>query len=718
MLRRTLPVSVFVLSVFTAAGVFFARPLLSQATASPAPQFPGAVAGSGQGQGLPQGPGQGESANITTIRTYSNLVVIDVVVSDSKQNAVHGLTADSFTLTENGKPQTIKHFEEHTAMPPAETAKLAPGPKLPPGLFTNQTPTPANGPVNVLLLDYLNTPLASQPYARQQLIDFLNKAPAGTRIAIFGLTSSLTMLQSFTSDPEILKNALTKKKGAPQASEILNDSVNGGPQTNTTLSDNFKSDALDAQQELANIDRFQALQTAFEQDMRSKFTLNAFNLLARYLVGIPGRKNLIWFSGSFPLSVEPQVGLQDAFDSVVRNDEEVRKTDNLLTRAQIAVYPVDARGLFNNPANSAINGASFNSAGNGGLSLTGDGGSPVGPVITPVSAAASDANSQMDFLQQTAQEHETMQEMAEDTGGHAFINTNNLTQAVAKAIENGSNYYTLTYTPSNSQWDGKFRAIKIKVDQPGVKLSYRNGYYADDPNDRNRNIAATAATVLARPTTMSTAMMRGGPDPTEILLRVRVRPGAEPPADDPVKDNQVNPDPKVKAAGPYKYYGVDVVPDRREISCPADANGNHRCSVEMATYVSDRDGQLIVKADKRLNGSLSPTNYAEMLKTGMAFHQEISVPVKGEYYIRTAVHDLTSDRVGAVEVPVASVARLQPLEVPPAADPPAGTVVPGAAPSTAPGSAGTFILPGAESAPGAGPAAPAAPATTPVAPPR
>ena len=112
-----------------------------------------------------------------------------------------------------------------------------------------------------------------------------------------------------------------------------------------------------------------------------------------------------------------------------------------------------------------------------------------------------------------------MQAMAEDTGGHAFINSNNLTQSVSQAIANGSNYYTLTYSPTNAQWDGKFRAIKVKVAQSGMKLAYRDGYYADDPNDRNRVIAGSAAISTARPTAMTTAMMRGGPDPTEILFR-------------------------------------------------------------------------------------------------------------------------------------------------------------------------------------------------------
>ena len=692
------PISSFAALALT--GILFTMPVGAQAPAA-APVTAPAGAATLPNSPSPQSgssPDQA-SAGVTTIRTFSNLVVIDVVVSDSKGNPVHGLKQEDFTLTESGKEQAIRSFDEHVTLPASETAKIAPAGPQHPGIFTNKEIAPANGPVNVLLLDYLNTPLTAQPYARKQLMDFLDKTPPGTRIAIFGLNSNLVMLQGFTSDPATLKAALAAKKGAAQASDILNDPFNGGPQTNTALSDNFSSNALDADQQLANVLRFQAIQTAFEQDLRTKITLQAFDQLARYLVGIPGRKNLIWFSGSFPLSIEPDTNLQDPFDSVVRNDDEVRKTDNLLTRAQIAVYPVDARGVFNNPANSVAN-------------APGD----ASPVITSTGVQTGDqaqqnASAQMDFLQQTAQEHETMMAMAEDTGGHAYINTNNLTQSVLQAISNGSNYYTLTYSPSNRQWDGRFRAIKVKVEQPGVKLAYRNGYYGDDPNDRNKTIAGSAATSMSHPTTMNTAMMHGGPDMTEIPMKVRIRPSAMPPEDQLVQGNHANPDPKVGVSGPYKYYGVDLVPDPKSVSCPAADNGNLHCAIDVATYVYNREGVLLVATNASTRATLSPANYAEMLHTGMAFHQEISVPVKGQYYLRTAVHDVTSDRVGAVEVPVASVAHLAPLdELPPA---PAGAA------GTAPAGSGLSLdslmpgLNGSGATPAAAVPAATAPATTP-----
>lgn len=591
-----------------------------------------------------------DTTQITTIRTFSNLVVIDVVVTDSQGNPVRGLTGSDFELMENNKSQAIRHFEEHTAMP-ASSIQMAPTEKLPPGLFTNKSSAPVNGPVNVLLLDYLNTPLASQPYARKQLLEYLDKAPPGTRIAVFALTNHLVMLQGFTSDMQVLKAALTKKKGAAQGSDIMSDSVNGGPIGNTTLSDAIANDnpavpGMVTEQMIDDINRFEALDASFQQDMIARITLDAFDTLARYLVGIPGRKNVIWYSAGFPLNIEPNINEADPNDSVVRNDDEVRKTDNLLTRAQVAVYPVDARGLFTDPSQNYSTGNMES--------------------ITVDSGAAA-ATATMTNLMSTAQEHETMEAMAEDTGGHAFYNGNGLAKAVQTAIETGSNYYTLTYTPTNTEWDARFRSVKIKVDQPSVKLSYRNGYYAIDPNDRNKFVAGGAATALIQPTTMATAMIHGGPNPAEILFKVRVRPASAPAEDVPLKSNQTNPDPNVKLQGPYKAYGVDLVPDPRAVSCRQEPSGNRHCSLEVWTFIYNSEGQKLITASNRLHTYMTPADYAQLLKGGMAFHQEISVPVRGQYYLRTAIHDMISDRVGAVEVPIAEVAHLDPLQTPAAA---------------------------------------------------
>ena len=167
---RGIPLQSF--AVIALAAACLQLPMRGQAAVSPATQ-PARMNGLSSNS-------QQDASQITTIRTYSNLVVIDVVVNDSQGNPIHGLKASDFTLTENNKSQAVRHFEEHSEVP-ASDIQIAPAPKLPAGLFTNKSPAPANGPVNVLLLDYLNTPLSSQPYARRQLLDYLDHA-APTRL--------------------------------------------------------------------------------------------------------------------------------------------------------------------------------------------------------------------------------------------------------------------------------------------------------------------------------------------------------------------------------------------------------------------------------------------------------------------------------------------------------------------------------------------------------
>src|ERR1700730_1259499 len=154
---------------------------------------------------------QPPQSGVATLRAGTQLVVVDVVVTDKNQKPVHGLKASDFTLTEENVLQVVKHFEEHVALTPADATKFPALPKFPPGVFTNYTPEPVNGAVNLLLLDALNTPVRDQAYVRQQLIAYLNSTPPGTRIAIFGLTSQLTILQSFTSDPALLKAVAARK---------------------------------------------------------------------------------------------------------------------------------------------------------------------------------------------------------------------------------------------------------------------------------------------------------------------------------------------------------------------------------------------------------------------------------------------------------------------------------------------------------------------------
>src|SRR6202040_835201 len=119
---------------------------------------------------------------------------------------------------------------------------------------------------------------------------------------------------------------------------------------------------------IANMRQFEAQQQSFQLQLRVKYTLDAMSQIARYLSSIPGRKNLIWFSGSFPISVLPDTtgNLPDPFAVVADYEKEFRDTVNLLARSQVAVYPVDARGLTNAPVYDAATSRNYASGGGRG----------------------------------------------------------------------------------------------------------------------------------------------------------------------------------------------------------------------------------------------------------------------------------------------------------------------------------------------------------------
>ena len=144
-------------------------------------------------------------------KTHAREVVVDVVVTQRNDAPVNGLRAKDFVVMEDGRPQTVDYFEEHSArtLPPGE---LKPLPPMPPGVFTNVPPAPSSDAVNVLLIDTLNTDKQDQIYVHNQIMDFLKKMQPGIRVAVFVLGGKLRMVQGFTTDSAALRNAVSDQK--------------------------------------------------------------------------------------------------------------------------------------------------------------------------------------------------------------------------------------------------------------------------------------------------------------------------------------------------------------------------------------------------------------------------------------------------------------------------------------------------------------------------
>ena len=278
---------------------------------------------------------------------------------------------------------------------------------------------------------------------------------------------------------------------------------------------------------MASIQQFEADEAAFQMDLRVRYTLDALQQLARYLRGVPGRKNLIWFSGSFPLSLDPDATLQSPFEAMRSYAPDVSETSSMLAASRVAVYPIDARGLFNDPQFSAQTSGSgmSNSSGGGNImgSASGSGRGSRGRGAGSIGGTASQpkfTQNSTKFFQQTDAEHATMQQIAEETGGQAYFDTNGITEAVARAIQNGANYYTLAYIPESKTDDGRFHKIQVTVpDAPSYKLTYRRGYVAETAKKQAANAPVTSITA---------AVLRGSPPFSEIVYKVRVLPSDDP----------------------------------------------------------------------------------------------------------------------------------------------------------------------------------------------
>src|SRR6478752_8242979 len=163
----------------------------------------------------------------TVIKSITRLVVVDVVATD-KDGAITDLKQDDFTMLEDGKEQKIRVFNFQQPHANAAGAVAMTSSRPPENVFSNVARFSASSALNILLLDALNTNLPHQAYVRDQMIRYLEKMPEGQPVAVYMLSTKLTLLQDFTDDPAVLKKVA---KGIKNNMSPLLDNPTGGPDT-------------------------------------------------------------------------------------------------------------------------------------------------------------------------------------------------------------------------------------------------------------------------------------------------------------------------------------------------------------------------------------------------------------------------------------------------------------------------------------------------------
>lgn len=319
-----------------------------------------------------------------TLQANTRVVLVDVTVTDQSGQTIRGLRASDFQVFDNKKPQQIASFEEHRAdqvAPAVQPVRAA-------GVYSNDYLAHPPATVNFLFLDMVNISIEDQGYLLYQLDKLFDQLRAQDQVAIYARTGGASfLLQGFTSDRSLLRKAARTviPRFPPPGRDYLTDSQ------------------------------------LLEQ-------------MAWLLGDIPGRKNVLWFSGGSTIYLQPPPGFVRGIQSGALQSvsfQSLQPIYDLLEADRIAIYPIDVRGL-----------------------TTAD---PPGMF----------------------EQHSVMEQTAEATGGRAVVNNNGLALNAAAILHEDGDYYTLTYTPDHLAYNNKWHGIRVTAPGRYVTLRYRRGYFAD-----------------------------------------------------------------------------------------------------------------------------------------------------------------------------------------------------------------------------------------------
>lgn len=524
---------------------------------------------------FPQSPPLKPEVHVTT-----NLVQIGVIVRDS-HGPVTDLTVNDFSILDRGKPRNISIFSNARTEPPRSARAL------PPNTFSDSPQYGADklGSITIVLLDNLNTLSGSAPLpyedtpfwvedhalanAKHRLIEFLKHQEPSGRIAIYGLSRSLHVLCDFTCDRDQLlavvgrydARSVTQRDAAEVGTIHLPDQNPDSPHA-------FENPMNKSAEQFAGMNN----------EARAEATMSALTAIAAHVADIPGRKNLLWLTANLPFSGH----------AIAR----------ILQPANIAAYPIDARGLLPRAPQENITGVI--DADDYALGKLGP---PSAMSPQPVGII-------------------TMEEMASDTGGEAFINSNDLATAIRKVVEDSEITYTLGFYIETSSLDDKFHEIKVEVKRPGLNVHYPKGYFAakDLPATQNESHTAFLAAI------------RSPLDAASIPLDVRV-------------DHTEQPQPHS-----LQVLGVVGIKNFRL----PEQDGIRTGVIDVYAIQQDMTGKVLQQVNNRLRLKLTEQQYQTYLQSGIRF-REIIQPNPQTAMLRVIVQDPDTSHVGSVIIPLSRV---------------------------------------------------------------
>ncbi|HMV83339.1 MAG TPA: VWA domain-containing protein [Blastocatellia bacterium] len=562
-----------------------------------------------------------------TLRIDTELVQIDVVVTDKQGKLVSDLKREDFQLLEDGKPQQISHFSVGTAG--RQAAWLRKEPK--PAAGKNDAPTPAApvftaGRYLVLAVDDLHLTPGNLMFAKQSLNKFLDQqAGANDQLAMITTSGGLGLYQQFTPDREAVKRAVNRL--SPRDRKVTSDSdVPRITPYQAELIDMNDPDALElAVQELIRQQQMQrpmavsmaqarARQIVAENTSVTVNTLSTLENVIRGLRDLPGRKVIVLLSDGFLLG-----GFSNG------RHFDVRRITDAATRAGVVIYSLDTRGLIAMPASMDASQRGF-----------------------PETGALAGARMRIENSSIEA-ERDGMFALAKDTGGDAIFNNNDINAGLQKVLNDTETYYLLAFEPLVSYRDGRYRKLDIRIpSRPELKVRTRKGYFAPDDKAAEKEARAVAKAEEKDKQKTPEKLAKD----QQSAAAAQVREGLS--ALYPLRGIPV------EIATHFINTAKDGV--SLDVIAHIDAaavrfnqvNDRHQATVELVGVVFDESGKSVETFGDKLVMNLKPASLEQTIKNGIIYGKQLKMK-PGFYQVRFVAREDGVRQIGSasswIEIP-------------------------------------------------------------------
>lgn len=527
------------------------------------------------------------------VKISTNLIQIDVTVTDKKGKVITDLKPEEIEIYENGDRQKITNFSFVSSVKPTEekpketdkTAAPVPTSKLRPEQVRRTF---------ALVVDDLTLSFESAYYTRRALKKFVDEQMQdGDLVAIVRTGAGIGALQQFTYDKRMLYAAIEKVKWNPMGSGGISvfAPIEPAPETGAGLSGQLDSGEDDTPSGAETLEDFRT-------SVFATGTLGALRYIVQGMGDLPGRKSVILFSDGFRIF--------ERDNSTGRVFDFLKTLVDTANRSSVVFYTIDPRGLQFTGFTAADNTSGMNAQ--------------------RMSDAMSERSEQLSATQ------DGLRYLARETGGFAVVNNNDINGGVRRVLEDQS-YYLIGYDPDSDTFDPlkrKFNKLTVKVLRKGAEVRYRSGFFnvADRPASTNTVAVGTPLQQIQRALLSPFAV-------TGIDLRLNALFGND------------------AKTGSFVRSLLHI--DASDIKFTDEADGSKKAVFDVIAVSFGDNGQPVDQIAKTYTLNAKPEAFKKISTEGFVYHFSFPVKKAGPYQYRVAIRDSQGGKVGSasqfVEVP-------------------------------------------------------------------